>query len=181
MTIHDFGESLAYSHSQADAPYWLAIYKRAFPTLRTCTDVRGDGWHQRAGIDRVLVLADATTVYVDEKVRRGSWPDIALEIWSNEERKVPGWARKDLRCDYIAYALEPTRTCYLLPFRLLRRALRDHGPDWWAAAKSGHGGFREVRADNRRYTTVSIAVPTAVLLDAIRDAMVITWSVEEAA
>lgn len=179
--IHDFTESLAFSHSQADAGYWLPVYRKAFPTLKACVDVRHDGWHQRAGVDRVLTLADSSIVRVDEKVRREHWPDIALQVWSDIDRKILGWARKDALCDYVAYAFEPTRTCYLMPFLLLRRALELDGRTWWKAAEEERDGFRIVRAQNRDWITVSLAVPTAVLLDALRDAMVITWTVEEAA
>lgn len=128
----------------------------------------------------MLTLADSTVIRVDEKVRRKHRADIALEVWSDEGRKIPGWACKDLHCDYIAYAFEPSRTCYLLPFRLLRRTVKENGSAWWKAAKDRRDGFDEVRADNGRYVTVSIAVPTAVLLDAIRDAMVITWTTFDA-
>lgn len=181
MTIHQFTDSLAYSHAQADAPYWLPVYRKAFPTLRACVDVRADGWHQRAGVDRVLTLADSSVVRVDEKVRRESWPDIALEVLSDEKRETPGWACKDALCDYIAYAFEPTRTCYLLPFLLLRRSLELNKRDWWFAAKASREGFRLVRAQNTTWTTLSLAVPIDVLLNAIRDAMVITWTTDEAA
>jgi hypothetical protein len=178
---HDFADSLAYSHAQADAPYWLPVYRKAFPTLRACVDVRADGWHQRAGVDRVLTLRDSTIIRVDEKVRCEDWPDIALEVWSDEQRQIPGWACKDALCDYIAYAFEPSRTCYLLPFLLLRRSLELNKHEWWPAGRAGRDGFRLVRAQNRSWTTLSLAVPIAVLLGAIRDAMVITWTVEEAA
>lgn len=169
---HDFQTSLAYSHEQEDAPWWREVYTQAFPTLQAMTSVRNDGWAQRGGIDRLLTLSDGTVLKVDEKVRRQDWPDIALERWSDFDRRVPGWVKKPLTCDYIAYALVPSQTCYLLPFQLLRRAWDTHEDEWMA---KGH----RIEAQNRRYTTVSYGVPTRVVLDAIRDCLVVTWGNSE--
>lgn len=176
MTVHKFDDSLARSHRYADAPWWGEVYRKAFPTMVTCADLRKDGWHQRAGIDRVLTLEDSTVVKIDEKVREETWPDILLEIWSRDWNGVPGWARKDLACDYIAYAMAPSRTCYLLPFQMLRRAVDQNYKAWDANARSKQFGFSWRKADNPGYVTWSIAVPTATLLNAIRDTMVIRWS-----
>lgn len=54
---HDFLTSLALSQTYADAPWWLDLYRQAFPTLVSAVCVRDDGWAQRGGIDRVLTLA----------------------------------------------------------------------------------------------------------------------------
>jgi hypothetical protein len=77
---------------------------------------------------------------------------------------VPGWVAKDLACDYIAYAYAATGECYLLPFQDLRRAWRYNHKRWVRE-------YREVRADNHRYVTVSVAVPTDVLLAALSSGM----------
>jgi hypothetical protein len=174
VTVHDFRRSLAESAKWIDAPWWSEVYHEAFPTLATMTCVREDTWAQRGGIDRVLTLTDSSVIKVDEKVRTKDYGDVLLEYWSDEERRVPGWVAKDLACDFIAYATVPTRTCLLLPFRLLRRAWRIHHKSWVAS-------YPRVEADNRRYTTVSVAVPTDVLCDAITNAAVVVWSVAEEA
>lgn len=168
MTVHNFKTSLAKSMEYSDAPWWLEVYRSAFPNLASCVCVRDDGWAQRGGIDRVLTLKTGLTITVDEKVREKDWPDILLERWSDEARKTPGWAQKDLACDFIAYAFVPSRTCYLLPTLGLQRAWRQNGKDWIAQ-------YPEIRADNRTYVTVSVAVPIQTLLNAISDATVIRW------
>lgn len=173
MVVHDFGASLAYSHSQSDAPWWEQVYRQAFPSFAAMVDVRADGWAQRGGIDRQLVLRDGTTLAIDEKVRSKVYDDFLLERWSDQQRRTPGWMQKALTCDYIAYAFVPSRTCYLLPFQLLRRAWRLNGEDWI-------GKYRLVEAQNRGYVTESVAVPIAVVLDAVRDAMVVTWKADAA-
>lgn len=127
---HDFAASLALSQSYADAPWWLDLYHRAFPTLITAVSVHDDGWAQRGGIDRVLTLACGRVFTVDEKIRTHDWPDILLEQWSDEERRVAGWVQKPLACDFIAYAFAPSRRCYLLPVVPLQRSWRLFGRRW---------------------------------------------------
>lgn len=166
--IHNFRRSLKKSHGYADAPWWLDVYREAFPDLEAAVNVRQDGWAQRGGIDRVLTLSCGKTLNVDEKVREEDWPDILLEYWSNADRRVPGWVAKDLACDFIAYAFVPSSTCYLLPFLTLRRAWRQHCKAWVRQ-------YKRIEAKNEGYVTVSVAVPTCVLLHALQDAMKIEW------
>lgn len=174
MTVHHFATSLARSHFYADAPWWSDVYRNAFPTLRCCHDIRSDGWSQRGGIDRLLVLASGKTLTVDEKVREKDWPDVLLEYWSDEAARSPGWIAKDLACDYIAYAFVPSQTCLLLPFHQLRLAWHRHRKQWVQ-------NYKEVRADNGRYTTVSVAVPKAELMARINEALLVSWKQEVAA
>src|SRR5690606_11977680 len=121
---------------------------------------------------RVLTLASGKVLYVDEKVREEDWPDILIEYWSDYERRRPGWAAKELACDFIAYAFIPSATCYLLPFQTLQRACRTNGRLWWDS-------YKRIPAKNNGYTTVSIAVPIPVLMAALADAMVVCWQTEE--
>jgi hypothetical protein len=169
MTVHSFARSLERSAKESDNPIWETVYRKAFPSLASVVCVREDGWAQRGGIDRLLVLASGKTLSVDEKVRERDYGDVLLEYWSNYERRVPGWIAKDLACDFIAYAVLPTKKCYLLPFQTLRQAWRNNRNEWV-------NDFREVKADNGTYTTVSVAVPVGVLFDSLRDAMTVRWA-----
>lgn len=169
---HNFAESLAKSHRHANAHWWMPVYRQAFPNLAATVNVRDDGWAQRGGIDRILVLESGKTLQIDEKVREKDWPDIALEYWSDERRKVPGWVAKDLSCDFIAYAFIPSATCYLLPFQTLRAAWRLHCRDWVKRHK-------RIAADNGSYTTVSVGVPISELLDALTGVMRVSWAPED--
>lgn len=172
---HDFATSLALSHEQADAECWPEIYSRAFPGYLSAVSVRRDGWAQRGGIDRVVTLRSGKTVTIDEKVRSKDWDDIALERWSDRDRRTPGWIQKDLACDFIAYAFIPSQRCYLFPALTLRRAWQLEGRNWIELAETEAGGFRIVLAENRNYVTESVAVPTEILLAAVRQAMVVNW------
>lgn len=164
--VHDFRSSLAISRSFSEAPWWLEIYRRAFPTLTSASCVRNDGWAQRAGIDRVLTLACGRVFTVDEKVRTNDWPDIMLEQWSDEDRRVPGWVQKPLGCDFIAYAFAPSRRCYLLPTSILQRAWRLNGRAWIEL-------YGQRRARNVGYVSTSVPVPIAVLQQAMAEAMLV--------
>ena len=106
--VHRYTDSLALSDEYRDAEWWLPLYRRAFPRLTSAVPVKDDGWAQRAGIDRVLTLACGRTYTIDEKIRTADWPDVLLEQWSDEARRVPGWVQKPLACDFIAYAYAPS-------------------------------------------------------------------------
>ncbi|MBO6755450.1 MAG: hypothetical protein JJ902_03935 [Roseibium sp.] len=173
--LHDFKQSLAKSHEQESAPWWQEVYQAAFPAFKTMHSVRCDGWAQRGGIDRVVCLSSGKQVLVDEKVRYSVWPDIAIERWSDRDKRTPGWVQKDLACDYIAYAFVPTKRCYLLPFLNLRAAWINNGRDWIRRAEQGKDGFKIVIAPNSGYDTESIAVPIEILLTAIQDSMKVEW------
>jgi hypothetical protein len=194
MTVHDFTRSLDYSHDQSDGAYWHEVYRQAFPDMRDIVDLRHNGWHQRAGRDRAIVLSTGRTLYVDEKARDCTYSDILLEIWSvyphdgeppydPRANAVPGWAAKPLDCDYLAYAFVPTQTCHLFPFFGIRAAWEKHRVKWLHKATDETRGYRWVVASNRRvngstYKTVSIAVPIPALRDAIADSMTVKWTAE---
>lgn len=187
VTVHDLQGSLDYSHAQADAPYWHEVYRQAFPDAVATIDLRHDGWHQKAGRDRAVVLSSGRTLHVDEKVRHKAWEDIAVEVWSVYPRNgsrpwgptagaIPGWAAKPLDCDYLAYAFEPIQTCHLFPYFGIRAAWEKHGSTWRQKAELEEDGYRWVEADNGRWWSISIAVPIVTLRKYIEDALTVTWT-----
>ena len=165
---HDFASSLRFSQDSANEPFWLKVYEQAFPNLHSTVYVRGDGWAQRGGIDRVLTLKSGKTLNVDEKIRKKVYKDILLERWSDMERSGAGWMQKDLACDFIAYAFKPNQTCYLLPFQTLRAAWLKYGRDWIET-------YTRIHAKNRGYVSEGIAIPINVLMEALQDVMVVKW------
>lgn len=195
----DFGPDLDWASSVAGLPFWLDVYKKAFPGFVAAHIPIGDGWHQRAGRDRIIVLDDSSTITVDEKGRREQWSDIAIEVLSDPSMeelqrgrgKTLGWGHPDKRlsCDYIGYAFVPTQTCHLIPYRELKRIMRNGvGGEWWIEArrkeKDGEKrtGIHFVDARNPRdetkplkYYTRSIAVPTRLLLTEISKSLTFVW------
>lgn len=158
---------MAVANYYIDADWWLPIYRSAFPTLASAVSVRQDGWAQRGGIDRLLTLACGRTYTVDEKVRTEEWPDVLLERWLDEARKVPGWAQKPLACDFIAYAFAPAGTCLLMPVPALQRAWRQHGRQWISL-------YGTRLAHNPTHVSVSVPVPRGVLMQALVEAMFVS-------
>lgn len=168
---HNFRDSLAASHAQSGAPWWWEVYHQAFgDRLENTICVRHDGWAQRGGIDRQLILTDGTVLKVDEKVRYKDYPDFFLEVSSDDRRRPPdGWMEKPLTCDFIAYAFVPSQTCYLLPYQLLKNAWERHKRDW-------HATYGLKRVENSDYTTTGIPVPIPVVLGAIESSIVVRWT-----
>lgn len=162
----DFTRDLAFS--QAHEEWWEQVYRQVFPDFDSMQQVSEDGDAQRAGVDRFIKLKGGRVITVDEKVRRKKWPDILLEFWSNRQARIPGWVAKPAWTDWVAYAIAPTRTCYVLPFQPLRKAWQENHAEWVER-------YGTIEAENRDYTTVSCPVPIDVLLAAIHGGMVIGW------
>lgn len=171
--VHDFADSLAASHRASDLPIWEEIYRKSFPDFLAMVDHRQDGEHQRAGIDRSVILENSKQILIDEKIRWKPYPDIAVEYLSNDRTGAPGWACKPLRADYIAYAIAPLGMCYLLPVIQLQQAWRSKGEIWKASCFI-------VRAPNRGYTTLSAAVPVHELFSEIGRALRVPFAALEA-
>lgn len=179
--MHNFFDSLAASHAASDLPIWGEVYREAFPNFAAMVDHRQDGEHQRAGIDRSVILHNSKQILIDEKVRWRNaitgrvYDDIALEYISDSRRGVPGWVCKPLRADYIAYAIAPLGKCYLLPVIQLQLAW-DRCGDYWIA------NHHRVEAKNNGYTTVSVGVPVADVFREIGGALRVKFQpVEELA
>ncbi len=168
--MNNFQNDLDYSHSQADEPWWGEVYKHFFPNSLATADLRDDGWWQRAGVDRQIVLK-GKTIYVDEKVRRDDWPDFGLEYISNDKTGAKGWVCKELLADYIAYAFAPSQVCYLLPVNELQNAWRRNGQKWLDK-------FGSKQAINDGYKTHFCPVPRGVLGKALTSAMVMKWGTQ---
>jgi len=171
--VHDFKDSLAASHSASDLPIWEEIYRKSFPDFLAMADHRQDGEHQRAGIDRSVILENSKQILVDEKIRWKPYPDIAVEYLSNDRTGAPGWACKPLRADYIAYAIAPLGMCYMLPVIQLQQAWARKGAHWKQTCFI-------VKAPNRGYTTYSAAVPVHELFAEIGRALRIPFTSIEA-
>jgi len=171
--VHSFARSLADARAHADLPFWEHIYKQAFPTFAGMYAIRRDGWAQRGGIDRLIILESGKTLWIEEKLREHDYPDILLEYYSDRERKVPGWIAKDLACDYIAYAFLPSARCYVLPFQQLRLCWQKYRREW--VRQDGP----PIEAQNEGYVSVSVAVPIGVLLAALSNMLVVSWTGKE--
>jgi len=179
MFEHDFYQSLEKSHSASDLPIWEQVYRRAFPTFTAMVDHRDDGEHQRAGIDRSVILANSKQLLIDEKARFPGangvvYRDILLEYISVSKdggiSGSPGWVCKAMRADYIAYAIVGLGVCYMLPVIQLQTAWAKNGVNWIDSY-----GIR--KAQNKGYLTVNCPVPVDVLFPEIGRAFRVRFDV----
>ncbi len=174
---HDFMKSLAKSHAADKLPIWEEMYRSFFDGFHTMCNHRQDGEHQRAGIDRSVILKNSTQVLIDEKCRFRNektgrvYDDIALEYVSNTRTNAPGWVCKPLRCDYIAYAIAPLGVGYMLPVRELQNMWRG----WGDLILSKPDSYRQISAANKGYNTLSVCVPPKILVKAIGMACVVKF------
>lgn len=166
IVTHDFKEQLAYSEQASGEAFWDAVYRKAFPNMVNHMLASGDHDSQRRGIDRVVMLSNSKTLYIDEKKRKKDYPDILLEYVSCDTTNAPGWMEKDLAIDYLAYAFMPSQRVYLLDWLMLRRAWARYSEEW----KETYG---YVPAKNVSYTTFSVPVPINVVLSATKNATII--------
>lgn len=159
------------NHYEADNAFSLeerhrmgAFYRQYFGCPEVLvTEVKSELWQKR-GVDVCLKFPSGHTINIDEKKRRGNWDDILIERWSNEKYQTPGWLFKDeIFTDYIVY-LFPNSNVIILPMELLRTWVRQN--------ERRLTTFKEVRAENPTYTSVSYAVPIQVLLDGLKKVMI---------
>ena len=68
--MNDFKKDLNIAIHAKMTPCWLEIYQKAFPTMTDIISHRQDGWHQRAGVDRSVILANSKQILVDEKGKK---------------------------------------------------------------------------------------------------------------
>lgn len=169
--IHDFKESLAWSHKQEDDPAWAKCYAYYFGSECVMKSNRNDMRAQRLGIDRI-VTANGREYTIDEKVRRKDYGDILLEQWSDESKQIKGWACKPLHCDYIAYMILESSMCYLFDTLELQRAYAANVTKWQAR-------FGTRRAVNASWVTVSVPIPYAELIAAIEKTRVFCFAEKE--
>jgi len=163
--MNDFKTDLKYSRDCEVLALWERAYKWFFPNMQTTVAHGQDGDHQRAGIDRSIVLDNSKQILIDEKARRiKDTGDIMLEYVANDTKGSPGWVEKRLLCDFIAYAFIPSRKVYLLPVIQLQAAWARNKVKWLKA-------YGTLKAKNQSYGTLNCPVSTPVLFKAIGGAL----------
>jgi len=166
--VHEFRTALSASWNDSRNDYWLDCYNVFFPSMYSQSLHDEDPVLQSHGIDRKIFLNGGKIIGIDEKTRSKDYGDILLEEYSSYESQTPGWIEKPLWCDYIAYAIPCSGKCYLLPFQQLQEAWRRNKEQWKAQ-------YFRVVAINRGYTTISWAIPLAIVYGAIAECMMTTF------
>lgn len=171
--VHTFDAAAAGEHDTH--PFWADLYGRFFADYASHSVVT-DKIAQKAGIDHRVLLDGGGEVLIDCKCRCTSkrWhDDILVEVWSDRDRRVPGWSRKPLRCHYVAYGWPQFEVGFMVPFHALRRAYERNKDEWAALCADASSGLRIVDANNGRYVTRSVAVPLNRLLADVAEAMTV--------
>jgi hypothetical protein len=159
---NDFKPDLEYSLEERDNELFDNFYKRIFPgisKIEFCEDLS----IQKTGVDKIIHFAKGNKFTIDEKKRRIDYNDIALELWSNYEKRKRGWLYYST-CDYIVYAIMPSLKVYLLPTILLKRV-------WYINQREWAIKYPLIFAQNTNYRTQNICIPTNILLNAISGEM----------
>jgi len=152
IKVHDFNDSLKRSHEAENLPIWEEVYRKAFPQFVKMITYRADGFWQREGVDRGIMLSTTKQILIDEKIRSKDYGDILLEYISSDRSGSKGWVCKPLRADYIAYLIAPSGICYLLPVIQLQNAWSKYGEKWIKK-------YKKIVAPNKGYNTISVGVP----------------------
>jgi len=163
--IHNFQDQLEYSAKLSDEASWVSFYKRLWPDMIAAVRIDKNSQFQKWGIDREILLPNGKRFSIDEKKRKLDYGDLLLEEWSvadfdYENRKVIrgkkiGWALDpEKRCDFVAYAVQSSGKCFLLPFELTRQTCIHNFSKW----KQNQNWYPKP-AENEGYTTVNVAVP----------------------
>ena len=155
---HNFSDSLRKSHEASNLPIWEEFYRKVFLDFQQRIYHGKNGHHQHAGIDVSVILNNSKQVLIDEKSRWEEYGDILIEFVSSDKGKTPGWAEKELLCDYICYVVHPSRRCHLLPAIQLQLAWKKNKEDWIKK-------YGTIPVRNDGYRTINCPVPTDVLFD----------------
>jgi hypothetical protein len=162
--VHRFGERLKHSQDLSDEPSWIAFYRRIWPDLVSCVRIDANSRWQKIGIDRLVLLSNGNEITVDEKKRDKDWGDLLIEEWSvyygpNDPKNKIGWSLDpEKQCDFVAYAVPPSKKCYLLPYELTRQTCL-FNLERWKTLKSKNGKPNyPLDAQNETYRTRNCAV-----------------------
>lgn len=164
--LNDFPTDLEFSLDKVGDDFIDNIYSKAFPHLERI-EIVTDLETQKKGIDKYLVFDNGKKISVDEKRRRHDYGDILLEEYSNFERKTIGWLGRSKHTDYIAYILMDSKKIYLLPFLILQKCWIDNYFEWL-------NKYGRKFANNKIYNTSNIAIPTNVLLNEIKERLLLS-------
>lgn len=159
--MNDFKVDLQYSMIENESKSLDALYMRVFPFLKQIETVI-DLENQLAGVDKILIFESGKRLTVDEKKRRKYYGDILLEEYTDFDKKKVGWLGRQKIPDYVVYAILPELRAYFFPFHLLQFAWIKN-KDYWIEQ------YGRKFAQNNGYRTSNVAIPTNVLLEAIKN------------
>lgn len=136
---------------------------------------------QFEGVDKILILESGAIRRLEEKIRRKSYNDILIEIvadnryasynsltneFKSEVFRGVGWGMKTYQTDFLLYYFEDTNSGYLFSWQKIRRLLNEYLQGWYQQAEKNKNGFGLKIAKNKEYSSINIAIPTHIFLNA---------------
>jgi len=136
----DFDEQFAAANAESVRGRVVKFLRQRFPDALSIR--RAGTANDKMGADFVIEFPHGQFRFVDMKMRRDDFKargmdDIALEVWSNAERRKPGWALDDSKLtDYYLFVWIDTGRLVIFDARALRAVTRNHLQRWQASSKS---------------------------------------------
>ena len=143
--------------------WWDAIYHTTFPDIVQIERVPTGTDLQKAGVDVILHRGNGQLIRIDEKYRRVSYGDLALEFESTET--LPGWIEKDAPIDYLFYGVWPKGDYWILPWPILKQVWLENKTAWLRR-------YPIIQAVNTSWVSRSVTVPWSVILAAVANKLV---------
>lgn len=158
---NDFDTDNAYSQSKDITDKLDNYYRGKFKNIVRIERVY-DKERQLKGIDVVIHFLNGHSINIDEKIRRGEWNDIVIEVYSDKNKKKKGWIFGK-HTDYICYYFESGRL-YLFPYLLLQSY-------FFNQIIPNYQDYKTIDAVNQHYTTLSVIVPFHQLFTGLKAEM----------
>jgi hypothetical protein len=136
MNVRDFSFDRQLVMSKGVAA-GVAVEEILLDAIPGAVGVRAAGAHDdRNGTDWWVDLFSGDALSVDLKARHEDFStrgkdDLALEVWSVVESRVPGWTRDARkRTDYVMWWWQDTGRWCLIPFQMLCAVFVAHLDEW---------------------------------------------------
>lgn len=149
----DFDEQFAAADAESVRERVDEFLRLRFPDALSIR--RAGTANDRMGADFMIEFPHGQFRFVDVKMRLDDYKtrgmnDIALEVWSNTERRKPGWALDESKLtDYFLFVWMDTGRIVMFDARALRAVTRKHLSHWQSTCKSAvqrtptsTGGYR---------------------------------------
>jgi len=164
----DFDDCQRMSHGVAPTTV-RSLLMSQIPAAQSAIPATADD--DRNGTDWWVLCRDGHWLSVDVKVRSEDHrvlrklDDLALEIWSDRERRVVGWTGQlDKRTDYILWFWKDTKRFCMVPFPMLNNVFRKYGRYWGTQYPHGH---QKSSKDGRCWFSECVFVPRREVWTAI--------------
>jgi hypothetical protein len=145
-----FSADITYSNKHKN--FWKLAYHKAFRLTKNIEDKSQDMKAQALGIDTIIHLPFGGEIFIDEKMRRKNYGDILIEYISNDQKNTKGWVEKELKIDFIGYAIEDSREVFFIPFKELQKL-------WFSNKEEWIKRYKTKQAKNEFYNTLNCPVP----------------------